>query len=169
MDLEKAFDRVPRDVLWWALKQSGVDEWIVRVIQSMYEGALTSVKLGVGESVEFAVKVGVHQGSVLSPLLFIIVLEALSKKFKIGLPIPWELFYADDLALLAESEEELLGMIRQWKDGMEQKGLKVNMGKTKVMKCKVSQVQAEYSGKFPCGICKKGVGRNSICCTKCKK
>ena len=63
MDLEKAFDRVPRDVLWWALRQSGVDEWIVRVIQSMYEGALTSMKLGVGESVEFADKVGVHQGS----------------------------------------------------------------------------------------------------------
>ena len=39
-------------------------------------------------------------------------------------------------ALLAESEEELLGMIRQWKDCMEQKRLKVNMGKTKVMKCK---------------------------------
>ena len=31
VDLEKAFDRVPRDVLWWALRQSGVDDWIVRV------------------------------------------------------------------------------------------------------------------------------------------
>ena len=41
----------------------------------MYEGTSTSVKLGVGESVEFAVKVGVHQESVLSPLLFIVVLE----------------------------------------------------------------------------------------------
>ena len=125
------------------------------------------MKLGVGESVEFAVKVGVHQGSVLSPLLFIIVLEALSKKFRTGLP--WELFYADDLALLAESEEKLLEMIKHWKDSMKQKWLKVNMVKTKVMKCKVRQGQAENSGKFPCGICKKGVGRNSICCTKCKK
>src|SRR5208282_5711847 len=53
--------------------------------------------------------------------------------------------------------------------GMEQKGLKVNMEKTKVMNCKVRQGQAENSGKFPCGICKKGVGRNSICCTNCKK
>ena len=51
-------------------------------------------------------KVGVHQGSVLSPLLFIIVLEALSNTFKVGLP--WELLYADDLALIAESEEKLL-------------------------------------------------------------
>ena len=58
----------------------------MRVIQSIYEGALTSVKLEVGESVEFAVKVGVHQGSVLSSLLFILVLKALSKKFRIGLP-----------------------------------------------------------------------------------
>ena len=85
--------------------------------------------LGVGESAEFAVKVGVHQGSVLSPLLFIIVLEALSKKFRIGLP--WELFYADYLALLAESEEELLELVRKWKSGMEQKGLKVNMERPK--------------------------------------
>src|SRR5208282_1215302 len=43
------------------------------------------------------------------------------------------------------------------------------MGKTKVMNCKLRQGQAENSGKFPCGICKKGVGRNSIYCTKCKK
>ena len=46
-----------------------------------------------------------------------------------------ELFDADDLALLEESEEKLLDMIRHWKDGMEQKWLKVNMGKTKVMNC----------------------------------
>ena len=112
-------------------------------------------------------KVGVHRGSALSPLLFIIVLEASSKKFRIGLQC--ELFYADDLALLAESEEKLLEMIRQQKYGLEQKGPRVNMGKTKVMKYKVRQGQAENSGKFPCGICRKGVGRNSICCTKCKK
>ena len=110
---------------------------------------IITLNVCVSENAEFAVKVGVHQGSVLSPLLFIIVLEALSKKFRIGLP--WELFYADNLALLAESEEELLEMIRQWKDGMEKKGLKVNMGKTKIMNyCKVRQGKAENSGKFSC-------------------
>ena len=46
---------------------------------------------------------GVHQGSVLSPLLFIIVLEALSREFREGLPM--ELLYADDLLLMAESKE----------------------------------------------------------------
>src|SRR5208282_105427 len=60
-------------------------------------------------------------------------------------------------------------MIRQWKDGMEQNGLKVNMGKTKVMNCKVRQRQAENSGIFQCGICKKVIERNSIFCIKCKK
>ena len=74
----------------------------------------------------------------------------------------------DDLAL-AESEEKLLEMIRQWKDGMKQKGLRINMGKTKVMKCEVRQGQAENLGKFPCGICRKDVARNSICDAKCKK
>src|SRR5258706_381475 len=97
----------------------------------MYEGATTSVRLGAGETKEFSVIVGVHQGSVLSPLLFIIVLEELSKKFRVGLS--WELFYADDLALMAESEQELIVKIKLWKTGMEEKGLRVNMGKTKVM------------------------------------
>ena len=75
VDLEKAFDRVPREVVWWALRKIGVDEWIVNVIKAMYDGANTAVKFNDGESKEFNVKVGVHQGSVLSPLLFIIMLE----------------------------------------------------------------------------------------------
>ena len=69
IDLEKAFDRVPREVVWWALRKRGVDEWLINVIKSMYEGATTTVKFKEGESAEFEVKVGVHQGSVLSPLL----------------------------------------------------------------------------------------------------
>jgi len=58
-----------------------------------------------GVSKEFDVKVGMHQGSVLSPLLFIIVIEALSSTFKIGWPC--DLLYADDLLLAAESEKKL--------------------------------------------------------------
>src|SRR5260221_8956943 len=95
----------------------------------------TAIKLKDGESKELEVKVGVHHGSVLSPLLFVIVLEALSKEFGEGLP--WELLYADDLALIAESEEKLVEKIRCCKKGIEEKGLRVNMGKTKVMRCKL--------------------------------
>ena len=41
IDLEKAFDRVPREVIWWALRESGVEEWLISVIKSMYDGATT--------------------------------------------------------------------------------------------------------------------------------
>ena len=95
VDLEKAFDRVPRKVIWWALRKLGVEEWIVRLVQGMYANARSRVRVGEGFSKEFEVKVGVHQGSVLSPLLFIIVLEALSREFRAG--VPWEDLYADDL------------------------------------------------------------------------
>ena len=64
----------------------GVDEWIVNIFKIMCEGVTAAVKFRGGESKEFEVKVGVHQESVLSPLLFIIVLEALTKTFKVGLP-----------------------------------------------------------------------------------
>src|SRR5258706_378755 len=123
VDLETAFDRVPRDVLWWAMRQSGVEEWIVKVIQAMYEGVITSVKMGAGETEAFSERESVHQGTVLSPLLFIIVLEEVSKKFRAGLP--WELFYADDMAMMAESAQELIVKIKLWKTEIEEKGLKV--------------------------------------------
>ena len=165
IDLEKAFDRVPREVLWWALRRVGVDEWLISIIKAMYVGVTTSVRTRSGQSEEFEVKVGVHQGSVLSPLLFAIVLEAVSKEFRTGLP--WELLYADDLVLMAESEELLKDKIRVWKEGMEARGLKVNVAKTKVMKCHVNAVRKEKSGKYPCGMCNKGVGRNSIFCKGC--
>ena len=64
VDLEKAFDRVPRKVIWWALRKLGVDEWIVRLVQGMYSNARSRVRVGEGYSEEFEVKVGVHQGSV---------------------------------------------------------------------------------------------------------
>ena len=67
VDLEKAFDRVPRKVIWWALRKPGVEEWTVRLVQGMYANALSCVHVGEGYSEEFEVKVGVHQGSVLRP------------------------------------------------------------------------------------------------------
>ena len=78
-------------------------------------------------------KVGDHQGSVLSPLLFIIVLEALSREFRAG--VPWEDLYADDLVIIADSLEECVRRLLIWKEAMEKKGLRVNAGKTKAMIC----------------------------------
>ena len=71
-DLEKAFDRVPREVVWWALRRMDVQEGLLQVIKSMYDDVTTSVKHNGGEGRFFEIKVGVHQSSVLSPILFII-------------------------------------------------------------------------------------------------
>ena len=137
------------------------------VMKAMYEDASTKVRMNGRESKAFNVRVGVHQGSVLSPLLFIIVLEALSREFREGLPM--ELFYADDLVLIAETKELLLEKVRKWKEGMEKNGLRVNAGKTKIMWCRLNMGQAEDSGEHPCGVCRKGVGDNSIFCVECRR
>ena len=168
VDLEKAFDRVPRDVIWWAMRKLIIDEWLVRLVQSMYKDVRSRVRVGDGYSEEFGVGVGVHQGSVLSPLLFIIVLEALSREFRTG--CPWELLYADDLMISAESMEELLVKVQTWKTEMEKKGLRVNMGKTKIMESGINLDVRKKSGKYPCGVCQSGVGSsNAIFCGGCKR
>ena len=60
---------------------------------------------------DFEVKVGMHQGSALSPLFVVIVIEAISREFMVALP--WELLYADDLAVIAETEEELIKRLNE--------------------------------------------------------
>jgi hypothetical protein len=149
------------------MRKAGVEEWLVSSVMAMYEEARTSVRTSSGISESFWVKVGLHQGSVLSPLLFIIVMDVVSKELCEGLP--WELLYADDLVLMAESEDELRAKLMKWKRGLESKGLKVNIGKTKVMIGGDGMGDVEESGSYPCGVCKKGVGSNSLLCTVCKK
>ena len=166
VDLEKASDPVPRKVIWWALRKLGVEEWIVRLVQLMYANAQSRVRVGEGYSEEFEVKVGVHQGSVLSLLLFIIVLEALSWEFRSG--VPWEDLYVDDLVIIAESLEECVRRLLTWKEAMEKKGLRVNAGKTKIMICSTGLDLLQSSGEFPCAVCHIGVGSNSIFCNGCK-
>jgi len=83
VDLEKAFDTVPREVIRWAMHKLGVEEWLVSAVMSMYAGAKTVVRTVYSNSSGFEVKVGMHQGSALSPLLFVIVMEAISREFRI--------------------------------------------------------------------------------------
>ena len=132
----------------------------------MYANAWSPVRVGEGYSEEFEVKVGVHQCSILSLLLFIIVLEALSRKFRSG--VPWEDLYVDDLVIIAESLEECVRRLFTWKEAMEEKGLRVNAGKIKIMICGMGLDLLQSSGKFPCAVCHTGVGSNNIFCNACK-
>jgi len=63
------------------MRKLGVEEWLVLAVMSVYTGAKTVVRAVYGSSNGFVVEVGMHQGSALSPLLFAIVMEALSKLF----------------------------------------------------------------------------------------
>ena len=77
VDLEKAFDRIPRarGVMESAIRKKGLSEILVKAVMSLHEGAETKVRVGSSLSEEFSAKVGVHQGSVLSPLLFAMVID----------------------------------------------------------------------------------------------
>ena len=166
VDLEKAFDQVPLKVIRRVLGKLGVKEWIVRLVQGMYANVCNYVCVGEGYSVEFVVKVCIHKDLVLSPLLFIIVLEALSREFHSG--VPWEDLYAHDLFIIAESLQECVKRLSTWKKALEGKELRVNAGKTKIMIAATGLDLLQSSGGFPCAVCCTGVGRNSIFCNGCK-
>ena len=83
------------------MRKLGVEEWLRRMVQIMYVGLKSMVKVGDSCSKEFGVDVEIHQGSVLSLLLFIIVIEVVSMGFWIG--SPRELLYADDLLIISET------------------------------------------------------------------
>ena len=116
---------------------------------------------------EFPINVGVHQGSALSPLLFITILDEISRDCRKG--DPWELLYADDLVLTAETKEEVVSMFERWRTAMERRGLKVNLEKTKVLVTGKPIETRRETGRYPCGVCSSGTGCNSILCTQCNK
>ena len=94
-------------------------------------------------------------------------MEALSRELCVALP--WELLYADDLVVIAETENDLIKRLNEWKDFVENRGMRVNMNKTKFMIIKERQKITQKAVRWPCGVCGRGVGSNSIQCTSCKK
>ena len=129
-------------------------------------GATTVVRTVYGNSNCFEVKVSMHQSSALSPLLFVIVMEALSREFRVALP--WEL-YADDLVVIAETEDDLITRLNEWKDFVENRGMRVNMNKIEVMISGEQQKVMLKAAKWPCNVSGRGVGNNAIQCTNCQK
>lgn len=133
LDLEKAFDRVPHDLIWLSLRKHKVPEVYVRWIKMLYAGATSSVRCAAGETDPFAIRVGVHQGSALSPLLFILCMDTATAD--LHTPHPWTLLYADDVMVASETREDLERQVNEWKTRLDEFGMRLNLTKTEYVEC----------------------------------
>ena len=131
VDLEKAYDRVPREELWYCMRKSGVAEKYVRVVQDMYEGCKTVVRCAVGVTEEFKVEVGLHQGSALSPFLFAMTMDRLTDEVREE--SPWTMMFADDIVICSENREQVDEKLERWRFALERRGMKVSRSKTEYM------------------------------------
>ena len=101
IDLEKAYDRVHRKLIWRCLRKKDVPEGYVTIIQYMYNDCETLVSTRTGDTYYSHVGVGLHQGSALSPLLVILIMDVLQAD--IGKEPPWVMLFADDLVICEHS------------------------------------------------------------------
>jgi len=85
------------------------------------------------------------------------------REFRVALA--WELLYADDLVVIAEGEDDLVTRLDEWKDNIENRGLRVNMNITEVMIRGEWQMVMQKAIRWPCRLCSRGIGNNSIQCT----
>ena len=121
VDLVKTFHRVPRKVKW-AIKKGSSEVMIRAVLSACVMVKRQRVGSGSAYSEKFEVIGGVHQGSVLWPLLFAIVANVITENARMG--VVYQLQYADDLAFMSETMEGLKERFWNWKDALESKGLR---------------------------------------------
>ena len=124
VDLEKAFDTVPREMVMSTLHWMVVPEAEVRMVEGTYGKTTARVVLGDRASEEFEVNIGLRQGSMLSPLLFIAVMYLISRKTVVK-DATKKLLYADDLALVANGKQELHESLDEWNGLFTRHGLKL--------------------------------------------
>ena len=134
VDLEKAYDRVPREEMWFCLRTSGVTECYVNAVQDMYDGCLTAVKSAVGVTEYFKyfkVEVGLHQGSALSPFLFAVLMDRLTDEVR--LESPWNMLFADDIVICERSREQAEESLERWRNALERRGMRISRDKTEYL------------------------------------
>ncbi|GKC72558.1 retrovirus-related pol polyprotein LINE-1 [Tanacetum coccineum] len=133
LDLEKAYDSVPRELIWKTLVNKGTSRRYIKVIRDMYDGAKTRVRTSIENTEFFPVDVGLHQGSTISPYLFALILDGLLRGIQED--ILWCLIFADDIVLVAESAEGLNIKLEKWREVLEDNGLRVSREKTEYIRC----------------------------------
>ena len=110
--LNKAFDRVPRKVLEWAMRKKGIQEVLVRSLMSLYEGAKTKVRVDYELSKEFEIKVWMHQGSVCH-FFFTVLVDFVTEFAREGV---LDELYTDCIVLMSETIEGLRNRFLNWRE-----------------------------------------------------
>ena len=142
VDMKKAFDTVPRELAFAVMRWMEVGKAEVRMVEEMYKETTAVVKIEGEISEQFGVAVGLRQGSALSPLLFIMVMNLISGKVSEPEELK-KILYADDLAVVADNnddlavvadkKEDLQEALQEWNNTFSKHGLRMNLEKTKVM------------------------------------
>jgi hypothetical protein len=141
IDLEKAYDKVPRNVMWWALEKHKVPTKYITLIKDMYKDATTFVRTCDGNTTDFPINIGLHQGSALSPYLFALVMDEVTRDIQ-G-EIPWCMLFADDVVLVDESRAGVNRKLELWRRTLESKGFRLSRTKTEYMMCDFSATRHE--------------------------
>ena len=152
VDLEKAFDRVDRNLLLYKLKSMGFGGKMFNIIQSLYSNCQACVNVNGHLTNFFPSEYGVRQGDALSPTLFGLFINDLAHDLRACNSGIWagdfflcSLFYADDLALISDSEEKLQEMISTLYTWCRKWRMRVNVTKTKIVHFRVkSQTKSTY-------------------------
>ena len=156
IDFEKAFDSVDRETMWKLLRVYGVPNKIVNMIKLTYDGFKAGVLHEGVISDEFEMKTGVKQGCLLSPLLFLVVLDWVTREAfaegKTG--VRWtlcshleDLEFADDLCLVSQRVEHMRKKLSQLEEKAGKVGLKISIKKTKEMRVRTPA----NTGPIRCG------------------
>ncbi|TWW73592.1 R2DM Retrovirus-related Pol polyprotein from type II retrotransposable element [Takifugu flavidus] len=139
VDLEKAFDRVPRGVLWGVLREYGVSGPLIRAVRSLYDRCQSLVRIAGSKSNLFPVRVGLRQGCPLSPILFIIFMDRISRcshgveGIRFGDLRIASLLFADDVVLLASSARDLQLSLDRFAAACEAAGMRISTSKSEAM------------------------------------
>ncbi|GJX85066.1 retrovirus-related pol polyprotein LINE-1 [Tanacetum coccineum] len=142
LDLKKAYNNIPRELVWITLIDKGAPGRYLKVLRDIYEGAKTRVRTSVRDTEFFPVEVGLHQGSAISLYLFALILDEISRGIQED--IPWCMIFADDIVLIAESAEGLNNRLEKWRKALEDKGLRISRDKTEYLRCDFSRYEVVH-------------------------